>query len=73
MENLQSCPIVFWPGASQAPVLSADRKAMHLRLQLGLIKHTDFVYRCLSHGQLEDFYSLGKERCVLDLVLVQLL
>lgn len=27
----------------------------------GLIKHTDFVYRCLSCGRLEDYYVLEKD------------
>ena len=28
----------------------------------GLIKHTDFVYQCLSYGKLEDYYVLEKAR-----------
>ncbi|CAE7845913.1 Calcium-dependent protein kinase 3 [Symbiodinium microadriaticum] len=40
---------------------TASPESEKRKLSQRLIKHTDFVYRCLSHGQLEDFYSLGKE------------
>ena len=31
------------------------------RLLWGLIKHTDFIYKCLSNGRLEDYYILEKD------------
>jgi len=41
--------------------LRGPREGEKKELRNRLIKHTDFVYRCLSCGRLEDYYVLEKE------------
>lgn len=41
--------------------LRGPREGEKKELRNRLIKHTDFVYQCLSYGKLEDYYVLEKE------------
>ncbi|CAK9023983.1 Calcium-dependent protein kinase 32 [Durusdinium trenchii] len=41
--------------------LRGPREGEKKQLRNRLIKHTDFIYKCLSNGRLEDYYILEKE------------